>query len=122
MPTNHKLTRAELGDQIEAAMQQFKAGQPVTYSPIKNARDSLGVAPTEFAKFLGMSTRTLASLEQGIKKPGRLVVLLIFIATRHPDAVLEVLAEDAEKRRVNWELRFKRAHALAANHVASESA
>jgi putative transcriptional regulator len=87
------MTGEELGLEILQGLRDIKAGRfRVAYSPVKNARDKLGMTQVEFAKLLGVSARTLEGWEQGIKKPSGAAMSLIAIATARPDVVREVLA------------------------------
>ena len=54
-------------------------------------RKRLNLSQTEFAAMLGVSERTLQSWEQGRRKPSGAAGMLIRVAARHPQAVLETV-------------------------------
>ncbi len=96
MKTEHEndtMTGEELGLQILRGIRDFKEGRfRVAFSPIKHARDKLGMTQVEFAKMLGVSKRTLEGWEQGTKKPSGAAISLIRLAVARPEVVREVLA------------------------------
>lgn len=60
-----------------------------TGSDIARARNKLGVSQTKFAHLLGISANTLQNWEQGRRKPTGPAKVLLKIAARHPEVVLE---------------------------------
>jgi putative transcriptional regulator len=53
------------------------------------ARASLGLSQNAFARLLGVSVDTLQNWEQGRRKPAGAARVLLRIAAKHPEAVLE---------------------------------
>ncbi len=58
---------------------------------IKLVRDSFGLSQENFARMLGISPSTLQSWEQGRKNPAGPARLLLQIAAKHPEAVLDTI-------------------------------
>lgn len=55
-------------------------------------RQRLGLSQTGFAEMLGISVRTLHHWEQGTRVPSGAARVLLRVAERHPDVVLEAVA------------------------------
>ncbi len=77
---------------LSAKAENFPSMREIAFSPIKHARDKLGMTQVEFAKMLGVSKRTLEGWEQGTKKPSGAAISLIRLAVARPEVVREVLA------------------------------
>ena len=60
---------------------------------IKDIRDGFGLTQEEFAALLGISVRTLRNWEQGRRVPEGPARVLLKVAVKHPEAVLEVVQE-----------------------------
>lgn len=58
---------------------------------IKKVREGLHVSQSEFARMIGVSSRTLQNWEQGRRNPEGPAKALLKIAARNPKAVLEAL-------------------------------
>lgn len=85
------MTGEELGKKLLAAAREMAAGQgEAVYSSAIAARKALGLSQSEFAKLLGVSVRTLQDWEQGRKQPSAAAAMLLKVAAKHPDALLEV--------------------------------
>lgn len=83
----------ELGLRIIEGLREYKEGKfRVAFSLVKHAREKLAMTQEEFAKMLGVSSRTLEGWEQGTKKPSGAAVSLIKIAAARPEVVKQVLA------------------------------
>jgi len=57
----------------------------------KEIRKQLGLSQNKFAKLLGISLSTLQNWEQGRRKPEGPAKVLLSIAARHPEAVLDTV-------------------------------
>ncbi len=55
-------------------------------------RAKLKLSQGEFARLLGISVNTLQNWEQGRRKPSGAARVLLKVAARHPEAVLEAVA------------------------------
>ena len=55
-------------------------------------RNKLGLPQSKFAELLGISVKTLHNWEQGRRKPTGAARVLLRVASRHPEAVLEAVA------------------------------
>ena len=58
---------------------------------VRSIRESFGMTRAKFATLLGISERTLEGWEQGRRKPRGPARMLLEIAARHPDAVLDTV-------------------------------
>jgi putative transcriptional regulator len=59
-----------------------------------NARVSLKLSQDKFANMLGVSVGTLRGWEQGRRKPNRAAEVLLRVAAKNPDIVLEAAKAD----------------------------
>lgn len=94
--------KKELFDQLCESIQEageIRRGKkkPSRFSKVdpespRAVRDKLGLSQTEFASLLGISPATLRNWEQGRRQPRGAAQVLIRIAARHPEAVLEAVA------------------------------
>ena len=57
----------------------------------KQIRENLGLSQIKFAKLLGISTSTLQNWEQGRRKPKGPAKILLNVAAKYPDAVLNTV-------------------------------
>jgi len=72
---------------------QLKPGRVFHVKPESNlvrVRGKLGLSQAKFAAILGISTDTLQNWEQGRRTPTGPARVLLKIATRHPEVLLEV--------------------------------
>jgi putative transcriptional regulator len=58
---------------------------------IKTIRDGFGLTQEQFAALLGISVRTLRNWEQGRRVPDGPARVLLQVAAKHPEAVLDVV-------------------------------
>jgi len=54
-------------------------------------REEYGLSQAKFAALLGISVRTLQNWEQGRRQPQGPAKVLLRVASRHPEAVLDVV-------------------------------
>ncbi len=59
---------------------------------VEGTQRKLGLSQDRFASLLGISVRTLQHWEQGRRKPSGAARVLLRIAARHPELVLEAAA------------------------------
>ena len=57
----------------------------------KQIREELGLSQNKFAKLLGISTSTLQNWEQGRRKPRGPAKVLLNVAAKYPDSVLNTV-------------------------------
>ena len=57
---------------------------------IKEIRGQFGLSQRQFAALLGVSIKTLQNWEQGRRRPDGAAQVLLQVAAKHPDAVLDV--------------------------------
>ena len=96
---------AELMESIKQAG-EIKRGlrQPsrvFEYSPmdIKGIRAKLDKSQREFALMIGVSLGTLQNWEQGRRTPHGAALVLLHVASRHPEAVWDVVEADIQRVR-----------------------
>ena len=72
---------------------ETQASRAFTIQPpdIKNIRNGFGLTQEQFAALLGISVRTLRNWEQGRRVPEGPARVLLQVAARHPEAVLDVV-------------------------------
>jgi uncharacterized protein (DUF433 family)/DNA-binding transcriptional regulator YiaG len=71
----------------------FRRAQKTAWDKsIAATREKLGLSQTRFARLLGISVRTLHHWEQGSRTPSAAAQVLLRVASRHPEAVLEAAA------------------------------
>ena len=58
---------------------------------VRAIRESFGMSRGKFAILLGISERTLEGWEQGRRKPRGPARMLLEVAAKHPDAVLDTV-------------------------------
>jgi len=71
----------------------FQQAQKLAWDKgVAATRQKLGLPQTRFARLLGISVRTLHHWEQGTRTPSGAARVLLRVAARHPEAVLEAAA------------------------------
>jgi putative transcriptional regulator len=64
---------------------------------IKHIRDGYHLTQEQFAAMLGISVRTLRNWEQGRRTPDGPAMILLRVAARHPEAVLDTVRSFASR-------------------------
>jgi putative transcriptional regulator len=93
--------KKELFDELlqsvrEAAAIERGALKPARTFEVRTANDvvrirtQLGLSQTKFARLLGISEDTLQNWEQGRRRPTGPAKVLLKVAARHPQVILEV--------------------------------
>lgn len=72
---------------------EFPASRTFDIQPpeIKEIRDGFSLTQEQFAALLGISVRTLRNWEQGRRVPEGPARVLLQVAAKHPEAVLDVV-------------------------------
>jgi putative transcriptional regulator len=71
----------------------FRRAQKAAWDKsIAATREKMGMSQSRFARLLGISVRTLHHWEQGSRTPSGAAQVLIRVAARHPEALLDVAA------------------------------
>ena len=60
-----------------------------TANDVVRVRTKLGLSQTKFARLLGISEDTLQNWEQGRRRPAGPAKVLLKVAARHPEVILE---------------------------------
>jgi len=63
---------------------------------VKNIRANYKLSQSEFAALLGISIKTLQNWEQGRRKPEGPAKILLQVAAKYPEAVLNTVKSSAE--------------------------
>lgn len=66
---------------------------------VKNIRANYNLSQSEFAALLGISVKTLQNWEQGRRKPEGPAKILLQVAAKYPEAVLNTVKSAAEMRK-----------------------
>jgi DNA-binding transcriptional regulator YiaG len=67
---------------------------------IAATRQKLGLSQTGFADLLGISVRTLHHWEQGTRRPSGAARVLLRVAEKHPEIVLDAVAYQVPVKRI----------------------
>jgi putative transcriptional regulator len=70
------------------ASRSFKLPDP----DVRKIREKYGLSQEKFAALIGISVATLRNWEQGRRKPHGPARILLYVAAKHPEAVLDVVA------------------------------
>jgi len=66
---------------------------------VKKIRDQYGLSQDKFAILMGISTATLRNWEQGRRKPEGPARVLLQVAAKHPDALLDLASNRKTRKR-----------------------
>ena len=89
----------ELLESVRAARDIMQGKRPpsrrfhIEAADVKQIREGLGLSQREFAMLLGVSVATVQNWEQSRRQPRGAARLLLLIAQRHPEVLLEVVQE-----------------------------
>lgn len=67
-------------------------------SEVKKIRDQYGLSQDKFAILMGISTATLRNWEQGRRKPEGPARVLLQVAAKHPDVLLDLASNRKTKK------------------------
>lgn len=70
----------------------FKFDQP----DVRSIRDRYGLSQPKFAEMLGISVSTLRNWEQGRRKPEGAARILLLVAAKYPETVLDVVHKSSK--------------------------
>ena len=70
----------------------FKFSQP----DVRSIRDHYGLSQPKFADMLGISVSTLRNWEQGRRKPEGAARILLLVAAKYPETILEVVHQSSK--------------------------
>jgi putative transcriptional regulator len=74
-------------------LKSFRRAQKADWDKsIAAMREKFGLSQSRFARLLGISVRTLHHWEQGSRTPSGAAQVLLRVAARHPEALLESAA------------------------------
>ncbi len=77
---------------------EMKAGRTIDFKTpnVKSIRLKYGLSQDKFAQLLGISPATLRNWEQGRRKPEGPARVLLLIADKHPEAILDSVYQNAK--------------------------
>ena|SRR5476649_2235001 len=92
--------KKELFDELLESVQEAVAIERGTRAPsrkfeiksgndVSRVRNRLHLSQTKFARLMGISEDTLQNWEQGRRKPSGPAMVLLRVAAKHPEALLE---------------------------------
>ena len=67
---------------------------------VAEVRELYGLSQAKFADLLGISVKTLQNWEQRRRRPEGPARVLLRVAAKHPEAVLDVVSEEPRKKQV----------------------
>lgn len=79
------------GGEILKGIKEPSRGFKFNAFDIKRIRDGYKLTQKEFAALLGISVRTLRNWEQGRRMPEGPAMVLLRVAEKHPEAVLDTV-------------------------------
>jgi putative transcriptional regulator len=66
---------------------------------VRTIREHYGLSQGKFASLMGISVATLRNWEQGRRKPEGAACVLLRIAARHPEVILNVVGKTKSRKR-----------------------
>ncbi len=69
-------------------------------SEVKKVRNQYGLSQDKFAILMGISTATLRNWEQGRRKPEGPARILLQVAEKHPDALLDLASHRKARKNI----------------------
>ena len=69
-------------------------------SEVKKIRQQYGLSQDKFAILMGISTATLRNWEQGRRKPEGPARVLLQVAAKHPDALLDLASNRKPRKKI----------------------
>jgi putative transcriptional regulator len=67
-------------------------------SEVRKIREGYGLSQDKFAGLMGISVATLRNWEQGRRKPEGPARILLMIAAKHPEALLDLMTNKKSKK------------------------
>ena len=72
----------------------FRAAEP----DARKSRQLYGLSQEKFARLIGISVATLRNWEQGRRRPEGAAKVLLRVAAKHPEAVLDVVSDTKSRK------------------------
>lgn len=82
----------EAGDYLRGNRKAVARVDRISPDSISAVRARLGLSQSQFARALGISLNTLQNWEQGRRRPTGPAKVLLKVAAKHPEAILEAVA------------------------------
>lgn len=67
-------------------------------SKVRKIREHYGLSQDKFASLMGISVATLRNWEQGRRKPEGPARVLLMVAAKHPEALLDIIANKKARK------------------------
>ena len=90
---NELLESVREGGAIFRGEKQASRVFDLDFPDVRAIRKSFGLSQPKFAQLLGISPSTLRNWEQGLRKPEGAARVLLFVAAKHPEAVLDTVKD-----------------------------
>ncbi len=89
------MTKRDIGQEILEGIRDIKAGKGrrtriAVPSDIRRVRKKLHLSQSAFSSLMGVSLRTLQEWEQGRRHPSGPACSLLRIASKHPEAFIDI--------------------------------
>lgn len=68
-------------------------------SEVRKIREQYGLSQDKFATLMGISVATLRNWEQGRRKPEGAARVLLRVASKHPEALLDLATNEKPRKR-----------------------
>ena len=86
--------KRDVGQEILMSLKDIKKGKRKRFKSklppnVKIIRGKMGLSQSAFAGFLGVSVRTLQEWEQGRRKPSGPATVLLQVANKHPEVLMQ---------------------------------
>jgi putative transcriptional regulator len=65
-------------------------------SEVRKVREKYGLSQDKFASLMGISVATLRNWEQGRRKPEGPARVLLMVAAKHPEALLDLKSDEVK--------------------------
>jgi putative transcriptional regulator len=87
---------------------------------VRSIRERYQLSQSKFASLLGISPKTLQNWEQGRRLPEGPARVLLQVAAKHPDAVWDVVSQQARQRKPATANGTRRQQATGVQHKTDE--
>ena len=74
-------------------------------SEVRKIRERYSLSQDKFARLMGISVATLRNWEQGRRKPEGPARILLMIAAKHPEALLDLMTNKKSKKQLNNDMQ-----------------
>jgi putative transcriptional regulator len=94
---NELLESLKQGAAIKKGTVQTSRSFEFPETEVRALREQFGLSQDKFARLVGISVGTLRNWEQGRRKPEGPARVLLLVASRHPEALLDIGMEQSQR-------------------------